>query len=115
MRTMGNLSSLIPTLLNVNLQLLTLPKILVAVEQTGKKRRRRHDALHSRRLDSEPGEARRGGKGNASRRRHSDPGPVDEVPEDFLTLFNQDGDEIDVREIADHPMLSNRPPMTWPA
>ena len=47
MRTMGNLSSLIPTLLNVNLQLLTLPKILVAVEQTGKKRRRRHDASNA--------------------------------------------------------------------
>ena len=59
------------------------------------------------------GEARRRGKGNARRRPRGSLGSVDEVPEDFAPLFNREQDELDLSTIT--PMLSNRPPMTWPA
>ena len=59
------------------------------------------------------GEARRRGKGNARRRPRGSLGPVDEVLEDFAPVFNRDKDELDLPTIQ--PMLSNRPPMTWPA
>ena len=38
---------------------------------------------------------------------------MDEAPEDFAALFNLHDGEIDIQEIA--PMLSDPPPMTWPA
>ena len=59
------------------------------------------------------GDSRRRGKSNARRRPHGSLEPVDEVPEDFAPLFNRDQDEFDLSTIT--PMLSNRPPMTWPA